>query len=232
MERKKHPKYEMYSVGRDGTVYNTVTNHKLKKIYSNGYVLYNIQTERGITNSWRTMFAHRMVMETFDPREDSNMLVVDHKDEVRDNNHFSNLEWVTQKENIRRAIGRRLYSYDARTGKFVKEYKAAIAAEKDGFTVGMVLKVADGVHTQTKGYVFRDDKVPRIDISGVKWDNSKISTKDIEGEISVMMTMDEPIRINNLADRLNVTRQTIHKYITPEIKASIKKYNKELKDDY
>ena len=43
---------------------------------------------------------HRLILSTFNPREDMDKLQVNHKDEDKTNNHLSNLEWCTQKENI------------------------------------------------------------------------------------------------------------------------------------
>lgn len=46
---------------------------------------------------------HRLVMECFDPVPGWQNLTVDHKNHNTRDNHFSNLEWVTQKENAERA---------------------------------------------------------------------------------------------------------------------------------
>ena len=42
---------------------------------------------------------HRLVAEAFIPNE-NNLLIVNHKDESRSNNHVDNLEWCTHKYNI------------------------------------------------------------------------------------------------------------------------------------
>ena len=47
--------------------------------------------------------AHRVVMLTWKPIPDAENLTVDHKNHNKRDNSLSNLEWVTQEENLRRA---------------------------------------------------------------------------------------------------------------------------------
>ena len=47
--------------------------------------------------------AHRLVLFTFKPRMGAANLTVDHLDHNKRNNSIKNLEWVTEKENARRA---------------------------------------------------------------------------------------------------------------------------------
>jgi len=43
--------------------------------------------------------AHRLIMETFNPVENSKDYVVDHLNGIRDDNKLENLRWCYQKEN-------------------------------------------------------------------------------------------------------------------------------------
>lgn len=43
--------------------------------------------------------AHRLIMETFNPIENSKDYVVDHLNGIRDDNALENLRWCYQKEN-------------------------------------------------------------------------------------------------------------------------------------
>lgn len=65
------------------------------KINQGGYVC--IKTPYGV------ILGHRLVMKTWRPTSNMEQLTVDHLDHNKRNNSIDNLEWVTQKENIRRA---------------------------------------------------------------------------------------------------------------------------------
>jgi hypothetical protein len=81
-----------------------------------------------------TLKVHRLVLETWVGSAPTPDHVVNHKDFVRDNNHVDNLEWVTQKENVRHTVdqGRHFSPFGDRGGE--KHHKAK-------FTVEQILKV-------------------------------------------------------------------------------------------
>jgi hypothetical protein len=51
----------------------------------------------------KNKYVHRLVGELYIPNPD-NLPQIDHKDSNKLNNHYTNLEWVTNKENMDRAI--------------------------------------------------------------------------------------------------------------------------------
>lgn len=65
------------------------------KITKNGYV--KILTEKGLR------YAHRLVLLTFQPTQDSENLTVDHINSNKRDNSLKNLEWVSKEENLKRA---------------------------------------------------------------------------------------------------------------------------------
>ena len=44
-------------------------------------------------------YAHRLIMETFAPIQNSQDFIVDHINGKRDDNRFENLRWLTQRQN-------------------------------------------------------------------------------------------------------------------------------------
>ena len=88
-----------YSVSNLGRVKNNITNYILKTQKSEAYERVNLKCMDGKNHTKRV---HRLVLEAFNPIENMNKMVVNHKDADHFNNHLDNLEWLTQSENVKR----------------------------------------------------------------------------------------------------------------------------------
>jgi hypothetical protein len=60
---------------------------------------------------------HRLVMMTYKPVENMDELDVNHKDENKTNNHISNLEWITHKDNCNYGDRNKKISKSKKVGK-------------------------------------------------------------------------------------------------------------------
>lgn len=84
--------YEVSNFGRmrNKVTGNIITGHRDER----GYVLTSFRTiyERRVYD-----YMHRIVMITFNPIENYNLYVINHKDGVKYHNWIWNLEWTTQK---------------------------------------------------------------------------------------------------------------------------------------
>ena len=99
---KEIPGYEgLYSVTDDGIVTNIRTGHKLKRDYgkTSKYPVYALCKD----GKRKRHTISRIVAMTFLPIDNQGSLVVDHIDGDIENNHISNLQWITQRENIHRS---------------------------------------------------------------------------------------------------------------------------------
>lgn len=99
---KEIPGYEgLYSVTENGVVTNIRTNKPLKREYgkTSKYPVYAL-CKNG-KRKRRTV--SRIVAMAFLPIDNCDNLVVDHIDGNIENNHVSNLQWITQRENIHRS---------------------------------------------------------------------------------------------------------------------------------
>lgn len=98
--------YEVSSIGRVRSVdhyVNSGNGRKLRKgrvlsqsISIHGYYFVHLSK----INKQKSPTVHRLVALAFHPNPE-NKICVNHKDGVRTNNHISNLEWCTHKENTR-----------------------------------------------------------------------------------------------------------------------------------
>lgn len=92
--------FERYIVTEYGDVININTNRLLKKEVTNaGYLRVTLSN----SNNKKKVFIHRLVAEYYIENKD-NKKFVNHKDGNKSNNNVSNLEWVTNKENMIHAI--------------------------------------------------------------------------------------------------------------------------------
>lgn len=91
------PKYE---IGDDGCIRNIKTGRILKAAINNrGYKYYELQTKEG----QKRFYSARLVAIYF-VENSNNLPVVNHKDGNKLNNNFSNLEWVSYKDNSQHAF--------------------------------------------------------------------------------------------------------------------------------
>ena len=77
---------------------------KVLKLYlgNTGYERAMLYDDNGAINKT----VHRLVLETFKPHVDMNDLQVNHIDGNKLNNHLTNLEWLTRRDNMLHEIGR------------------------------------------------------------------------------------------------------------------------------
>jgi hypothetical protein len=100
---KEHPTHNGYYLTQDGKIFSAwkpggypaidfnYLKEKSQRI-KDGYKIVDIKN--------KTYYVHRLLLETFNPKDNTQELVVNHKDKDRSNNNLSNLEWTSQRENV------------------------------------------------------------------------------------------------------------------------------------
>ena len=95
---------------------------------------------------------HRLIALTFHREPKNKDYVVDHIDRDGFNNVPSNLEWVTHKENIQRAVSKEIVKLTFE-GEFVEEFKSAIdEGDKTGIISSGISSACRGKLKSIKGY--------------------------------------------------------------------------------
>lgn len=122
---KYNPTFELY-VSNMGHIRNKSKADIAPKIMDNGYMVVYVN---GSINGY--MLLHRVVMLTWKPTPEAELLTVDHKDHNKRNNALSNLEWVTQKENARRANNDYLRGAVLNREKVVVKQKERVKKNQD-----------------------------------------------------------------------------------------------------
>ena len=89
----------MYQISNEGRVRSfrkSSSGILMKTRLVKGYVKVTFKVD-GVPHDY---YIHRLVMENFCPIENMNEMEVNHKDENKENNNITNLEWCTHYENL------------------------------------------------------------------------------------------------------------------------------------
>ena len=125
--------YQVSNLGNVRRYVAKIKGYKIKKtfVHSSGYIT-TILYKGGIGKCYRV---HIIVADTFLHKENGNY-VVNHIDCDKTNNKVSNLEWCSQKENIRHAIINNRFSKSKKkcaktlNGKIISQYDSVEVASK------------------------------------------------------------------------------------------------------
>ena len=106
MISKEIQNYDGYRIFEDGTIESNVRNKDKNKYYvmkqqnHNGYKTIMLRSNEGKAEIFRV---HRLVAMSF-IENPNNYPIINHIDGVKNNNHFSNLEWCTHSMNNKHAF--------------------------------------------------------------------------------------------------------------------------------
>jgi len=107
----KFPDYEISNLGNIRRINPDSFNRNMKilnpQVKKNGYLEINLFKNR----KGYFLSLHRLVLETFDPVENMNILQVNHKKGIKSDNRLKELEWMTCSENHKHAFKNKLRTH-------------------------------------------------------------------------------------------------------------------------
>jgi len=160
MEQFKHTVgYDGYMVSTYGRVYSCKTNKFLTQTpNANGYN----RVELCVDGKAKNVAVHRLVAEAF-IENPCNLPIINHKDEDKQNNHVSNLEWCTHKYNsnygccqskIAERKKKPVLQLSLVTGEVVRQFDSLKEAEESGYNHGNVSACCYGRKKTAYGYLW------------------------------------------------------------------------------
>ena len=154
--------FPRYEISDDGMIYDTKFDRFTVPSNNNGYLWVWLVSEDG-TRYKKSI--HRLVYESFVGVIPEGM-EVNHRDEVKGNNHIGNLELLTKKENcnygtrnkkISKANSKPIYQYSM-SGVLIKAWNSITEAEKANFSRTGISECCNGHRPYLKGYIWSFDE--------------------------------------------------------------------------
>lgn len=141
---------------RNGT--RTINERVLHFGYDKNYQGYQIVvlSKNGICKTYKV---HRLVAEAFIPNPDK-LPQVNHKDESKENNHCTNLEWCSRSYNINygnrnKSVSKSVLQFDM-NGNFIKEWGSTMEVQREkGYSNQNISACCNGLYSQSYGYVWK-----------------------------------------------------------------------------
>ena len=108
-----HPVYDLYASDKNGNIISIVKKIPMTGTKNNrGYSLCSVRKHG--QGGYKTCLTHRFIWECYNGLITNNK-VIDHINNIKDDNRISNLQLVTQSENTKKSVKDNDYSYNKQT---------------------------------------------------------------------------------------------------------------------
>ena len=195
-----HPVYNLYAANEDGYIINIIRQIPMKTTKNNrGYLLCGVRKHG--QKGYKTCLTHRFIWECFNGLITDNK-VIDHINNIKDDNRLCNLQLVTQSENTLKSVKDNDYSYNKYTRKNPRCVKAINSSTKKilyfnsiyccaqhfDISNGTIKRVCDGVNyrksgiSKKDGYSYKFEYVEKEDMPDNYFKSSNIRQKRVSNE--------------------------------------------------
>lgn len=117
--KEKQIRGSLYTIREDGVVFsNNIRVIETWRETNTGYALFRCRYADGSVKCFRL---HRILAEAFLPNPD-NLPFVKHKNDDKENNSLSNLEWGSNPDNVKEGYDNHCYNFNARKHKVKVTY--------------------------------------------------------------------------------------------------------------
>lgn len=171
---------DIYFIKRNGEVYSSAINKSLS-VGDNGHGYKTVSLKLKGERKWKKAYIHRLVALAYVKGYEEN-LEVNHKDENKNNNNYTNLEWVTKKYNNNYGTKKERTSLIKGTFCYVYDYKLNFKGKFNSINkASEILNTCfKEINTRTEKYFIVSDikEIPHI-----KSRYKTIVLKDLQGNV-------------------------------------------------
>ena len=138
----------LYAITPEGEVYSYKSKKFLKPwVNQKGYLKVDLW-KNGKMKHYRI---HRLVAEAYIPNPD-NLPQVDHIDGNKMHNFLNNLQWITNRDNVRKGRNKPVLQYDL-DGNFIREWECTSDVGRE--VSGNICDCLKGRHKTACGYIWK-----------------------------------------------------------------------------
>lgn len=145
-----------YSVSESGSVFSHITGKVLKPTLNrDGYLCVDLYKE-GRVRSLKKV--HRLVCEAYHDNP-LNLPCVNHKDQIKTNNHKDNVEWCTKQYNTEYSLSKS-YKVISPDGEVIEFFNLSKFCRDNNLNKGHMHSLLIGKKLQYKGYMKLEEVYP------------------------------------------------------------------------
>jgi hypothetical protein len=177
---------DYYYISRNGIIKNIEKDYILSQKLQNGYYVVHLRCKDGNIKDYSVSRLLGLTYLEIPDNFKTELYVINHKNGDKKDNKVDNLEWTTQKENVKHSLVNKLTTlhivkvnqYDSENNFIASFNSIKEAAEKTGCNQSAITKCCKGKQKTSKNFIWKYDNNTEEDIDEID-DNPEINSKII-----------------------------------------------------